>query len=115
MAGARSVRSAAAGVVAAARARVAGARALHHAAALVAGRTELEVGANLGRDDRRGVREGRCRRLRLGLGLRLGLRGAVALAVRVAVATIGVLDRERLLCFLPGAHVIGEDPELLEI
>src|SRR5215210_5274540 len=45
MAGARSVRSAAAGVVAAARARVAGARALHHAAALVAGRTEPDVGA----------------------------------------------------------------------
>src|SRR4029077_4933238 len=51
--------SAAAGVVAAARARVAGACALHHASALVARRAELEVGSHLGRDDRWGVGESR--------------------------------------------------------
>src|SRR4051812_8671499 len=50
--------SAAAGVVPAARARVAGARALHHAAALAAGRAEVQA-LHLGRDDGRGV--GHCR------------------------------------------------------
>ena len=46
---------AAAGVVAAARARVARARALHHAAALGARRAEVEAG-HAGRDDRRACR-----------------------------------------------------------
>src|SRR5829696_5209981 len=114
-------RSAATGVVAAARARVTGARALHLAAALVTGRAELEVGADLGRDDRRGFREGRRRRL----GLRLRLRGAVrlalavALAVRMAVAAVRgrprVVHREGLLSFLPRPYLVGHDPEALQV
>src|SRR5436309_15764478 len=53
----------AAGVVPAARARVARARALHHAAALLAGRAEVAP-LHLRRDHRRGVGEGGGRRLR---------------------------------------------------
>jgi hypothetical protein len=55
--------SAAAGVVAARRARVARPRALHHAAALTAGRTEIQTLQPSGHD-RRGIRERRCRRAR---------------------------------------------------
>src|SRR5205823_12823274 len=51
--------SAAAGVVAAARARVARARALHHPAALRAGRAELERARELGGLHRRRVRQRR--------------------------------------------------------
>src|SRR6059058_2474070 len=70
---AAAIRSAAAGVVAAARARVARAGALHHAAALLAGRAEVEPD-EAGWDHRWGVRERDGRRLR-------GLRRAVAAAV----------------------------------
>src|SRR4051794_9170933 len=97
--------SAAAGVVAAARARVAGARALHHAAALVAGRAEVQAD-HADRDDRRRVRQ------RDGRGLRgrEGLRGA--LAVGWAGRTAG-RTRGGVLGGLLGADLLREDAELL--
>src|SRR6476646_1645999 len=81
----RPAGSAAAGVVAARRARVATARALHHPAALLAGGTELEAG-HLRRDDRRGFGEGARGGDRLAAG-RLRLLGAVA-TLGVAVAAV---------------------------
>src|SRR4051794_3224941 len=84
----RGPASAAAGVVAAARAGVTGARALHHAAALVAGGAELGP-RHRRRADRRSV--GHRRRSRLGLlGLALGRTVGVAVALRVAVAGVPV-------------------------
>ena len=56
----------AAGVEPAARARVAAAGALHHAAALLAGGTEVEAGSN-GRDHRRLVGQRRGRRAAVGV------------------------------------------------
>src|SRR3954453_12226495 len=92
--------SAAAGVVAAARARVARAGALHHAAALVAGRAEVQTD-HAGRNDRGRVREGGGRRL---AGGRDQLRAAVA-AVGWARAAARCAGR-RVLGDLLGADLL---------
>src|SRR5690606_22663462 len=112
--------SAAAGVVTAAGARVAGARALHHAAALLARRAELEA-LDAGRP------HGRCVRERRGRGLRALARSRRrAVAVPVALLGAGLLllellggrrralvDEQGLLRLLARPDLRREDAELL--
>src|SRR5436190_11288245 len=103
----------AAGVVPAARARVAGAGALHHPAALLAGGAQLPP-LEPRRDHRRVVRE-RCRgglRLRRGLGRSRALTVPVSVALRVPVALV---REERLLRLLAGPDLGGQDAQVLEL
>src|SRR4051794_17385546 len=124
----RAHESPAAGVVAAARARVARAGALHHPAALAARRAEVEAG-EAGRDDGRRVGEGGGRGLRgihgrrrrgEGLGAGGGRRRAGAgCAVAVAVAAlrragrVAAVRRGGGLGRLARPDLRGEDAELL--
>src|ERR1700710_992593 len=98
--------SAAAGVVAAAGTRVARAGALHHAAALLAGGTEVEAG-HLGWDHRG----------RFGEGRGSGLGAAVATAVGRARGAAAGVDPEAELGGLGvalGPYLRGEDAEVLQ-
>src|ERR1700748_834437 len=119
---------AAAGVEPAARARVAAPRALHHPAALLAGRPEIPALSH-GREHRRAVGQRRRGGAGGGSGATLAA-GAVAVSVTAVVVLLAVLvglgvrgfcrpgcvavvRARRVLSGHPGADLAGEDPEVL--